>query len=734
MNQISLEFLSSRAWLWLLLAPAFLALAVWAYYRTLAPLTRPARSWLRVLRGLAFLIVLFALAEPILTLVLPEPGKPGLAVLVDGSASMALPGAGSGEESGTRAREASAIVRQLTERLGGDFRLDWFHFDSGTTPEEKPPAEKSQGNTALGAALESMTARQATRPVSGVVLVSDGANTVGHDPVGIARTSAVPIFSVRVGHELPPPDARIMRVRVDPVAFVGDPTPMEIEIASSGLPSGGVELRIEDQGRVLASQMVTLPGGDEVEQSVRLDVRPATVGLRRFHVRLVGADDPVPQNNEQSVAVRVLERKTRVLVLEGALDWDHAFLRRALDADSTFAYRFLVCDRNGRWLPERAGGPAPSGPGSLREYAAVVLGTLPDAVSRTLYAELARFVQQGGGLWVLGGRAGASRLRGTPLESLLPAQLTGGGRYDQPEGVKLEAAGLTHPVTSLTDSPTAAERVWGDLPPIWPSADRVRPRADAAVLLTFTGRGGREPAMLSAFAGEGKVLLLDAYGFWRWDFLPRGGAQKTGEAHRDFCLRAVRWLAEPTLRDRFLAEPIRGVFQNGEPPEFRARVWDERYAPIADARVTVQIFQVDSSGVQGPVRELELRPQGLAGNYGGQTEPLEPGTYRLIATAAAADRSGVLGRIESDFWVDTNGPEFQRLRPDPGTMEQVARASGGEATDRAGLGALIEKLPSVVRRMGRVREIELWNHLLLFLSFVTVLCVEWFLRRRRGLA
>jgi hypothetical protein len=94
----------------------------------------------------------------------------------------------------------------------------------------------------------------------------------------------------------------------------------------------------------------------------------------------------------------------------------------------------------------------------------------------------------------------------------------------------------------------------------------------------------------------------------------------------------------------------------------------------------------------------------------------------------------VLGRSESDFWVDSNGPEFLRLRPDRGTLEQVARASGGEATDRAGLDALIAKLPNVVRRMGRVREIELWNHFALFLSFVSVLCVEWFLRRRRGLA
>jgi hypothetical protein len=67
-------------------------------------------------------------------------------------------------------------------------------------------------------------------------------------------------------------------------------------------------------------------------------------------------------------------------------------------------------------------------------------------------------------------------------------------------------------------------------------------------------------------------------------------------------------------------------------------------------------------------------------------------------------------------------------------LEQIARASGGEATDGAGLAAVLRRLPDVVQRIGRVREIELWNHLALFVSFILVLSIEWFLRRRRGLA
>jgi hypothetical protein len=188
------------------------------------------------------------------------------------------------------------------------------------------------------------------------------------------------------------------------------------------------------------------------------------------------------------------------------------------------------------------------------------------------------------------------------------------------------------------------------------------------------------------------------------------------------------------MRDRFLAEPVRGVFQNGETPEFRARLWDDRYAPVSDARVRLEIAPADSGADLSGTRSIDLRPQGLDGNYAGRTEPLQPGSYRYVAEAQAADGQTLLGRHESVFWVDANGSEFLRVRPDPGTLEQIARASGGEATDEAGLAAILGRLPDVVQRVGRVREIELWNHLALFVSFVIVLSVEWFLRRRRGLA
>ncbi len=556
MDRYSLEFLSARATMWLALAPAFLALAVWVYYRTLAPLERPARFVLRCLRGVAFLIVLFALAEPVLTLILPEPGKPGLAVLVDRSASMMLPIAD--RSSRSRNEEAVRLVERVDAELSDRFRLDWFDFRTDLLPIDPPLEMGSGGNTALGDVIDQIAARQGSRPVGGVVLLSDGANTVGIDPVGAARNIGIPIFPVRIGQQVSPIDARILQVRTNPVAFTNEPTPVEVTIASAGLRGRSLEVRVEDRGRILASKQIIVEGGDDLEQVVRFDLRPNASGDRRFEVRIVGAEDAVPENDLRSVGVEVLERKTRVLVLEGRLDWDHTFLRRTLSSDSTFVYDFLLCDRQGRWLPERAGRSAPAGPETLRDYAVVILGDVPEsALSARFYGELAGFIERGGALLALGGRTGLGRLERTPVGRLLPAKVTGGPRGDRTLPIQLAPAGRTHPVTALDDRPGRAERAWGALPPVWPSPDRLRAKPDATVLLGFAGRGAIEPALVTGFAGEGKVALLAAHDFWRWGFLPRATGDSDANLFEELALRLVRWLAEPTKRARFLGDAIR---------------------------------------------------------------------------------------------------------------------------------------------------------------------------------
>lgn len=735
MERLSLHFLASHLWFWVLLLAPALAVAFWAYYRVLAPLERPARWILWILRGLAFALVLFALWQPVLTAVTHDTGHPGLAVLVDRSASMSLP-VGGATRGLTRAAAADATMRRLRSRLGDRYRLEWYDFAETLRPARPDSARPPAGPTALGAALEQALARADARPVVGVVLVTDGVSTSGRDPVRVAAASPVPVFAVVVGAPRPLTDAEVRSVRTNPTAFAGEPLPVRAVISTWGLGGTMARLEVREGDRLLAVREVKLLGGSGVEQEVPLEVRLTAPGTALLDVSLTAERDSIPRNDRRRVAVEVLERKTRVLVLAGRLDWDYAFLRRTLAADTTLSYTFLVQQSPGDYRVQ--GDPVlrrpPESAAELRDFAAVILVGYDERGAPVAVNEaIARFVRAGGGLFLLGGPA---RPGGWASTGLLAGVLPGTVDRDpfsqsRALSVSVTLEGQRHSATAVSDNPAETARRWAALPPLTRTGGGLIPTAEARVLLEYSGpRGLTAPALAASFTGQGKAAWLYGRGAWRWAFLP-AGTPSPDDLYAQFFLGLVRWLAEPAVRERFQVDPGKRVYQDGEPVRFTAGLWNEAYAPVSGARVRVEV-RPDSGGA--PPRSVEL-PAGLEpGRYEGEDAAFAPGAWSWEATAGDPAGGRELSRAHGRFWVESMGPEFARTVPDREALAQVTARSGGTLFEAEGVDALADAIPRAIRRQGRVREWDLWNHWLLLASFVVVLSAEWFLRRRRGLA
>ncbi len=736
MERLSLHLTAPHLWFWVILLIPSLAIAFWAYYRVLAPLERPTRAVLWTLRGLAFALALFALWQPVLTAVIHDTGRPGLAVLLDRSASMSLPAGGEDASGRTRGMEVEAAGRQLRSRLGDRFRLEWYDFAGMLLPARSDSAPPPQGPTALGAALEQAIAQSDTRPVSGIVLVTDGVNTAGRDPVRAAAASPVPIFTVAVGAARPLTDAEIRSVRTNPNAYAGEPLPVRVVISSYGLAGAPARLEAREGDRVLAYREVQLLGGQGVEQEVPLDVRLTAPGTALLNISLRTERDSIPQNDHRQVAVEVLERKTQVLVLAGRLDWDFAFLRRTLAADTTLSYTFLVQERPGSY---RVQGDAalrrpPATAADLRDFAAVILvGYEERGAPPAANEAISQFVRAGGGLFLLGGPARPGGWASTgPLADVLPGVVD---RDPFPQSRELPVAvtmeGQRHPATAASENPAETARRWAALPPLARSGGGMVPAADARVLLEYRGpRGESAPALAATFSGRGKTAWLFGRGAWRWAFLP-AGTPSPDDLYAQFLLGLVRWLAEPAVRERFQVDPGKRVFQDGEPVRFAAGLWDPAYAPVKGARVRVEV-RPDSGG--GPARSIELFAADEPGRYEGDEAAFPPGVWSWEALASDRAEGRELGRAQGRFWVEAMGPEFARTVPDREGLMQVATRSGGALFEAHNLEGLVAAIPRAIRRLGRVREWDVWNHWLLLASFVVVLSAEWLLRRRRGLA
>ena len=720
---------AGAGWLFALLAVAVVAYAVYVYRTTEAPLGGGTRALLSTLRALLLLLVIAVLCRPVLSLAVPSGADRGVAILYDVSRSLGLPGV---DPADTRAAERDRARAGLVTELGGRFPLIEIPFAErvGIPVEPTVPLGDPSGEaTALADALAGAVAAAGVRP-GAVVLVTDGTQTSGPDPVPAARRLGGPVSAVALGANRPVDDLTLVRVRANRDAFVGERTPLEAVLRLQGLPASEVEVRlvdVTDGEEELARETVALePGG--AERRVGLSFEPTRVGLRFLEVRVSGVDGEATRANDRRLfAVDVREDKTGVLLLSGSLTWEHSFLRRALDADSTLAVTGGIWN-DGRFRGARPGERIPAlDAAGLREVKVLILDHVePRQLPGGAVSAIAAYVRAGGGLVMIAGSGNSlGPWAGTPLAELFPVTLVGGGARGEVLP-RLSTEASHHALFDPTVPGAPGLDAWSDLPPVLPAAGVGAARGHAVVLLTAAAAEGGIPLLTWGAAGQGSVLLFAGEGLWRWGFL--GVTHRpAGNVMPGWWRRTVQWMSRPDVDARLEVHPVEAVVPRGRPVAFVARTLDETYRPLDGVPVDLELRSDPDSG-GAPVT---LRLTGEDGFLRGQLPPLPPGRYRYVAEAVLPGDGP--GRVEGRLAVDSLGVELERLETDHELLRRLAEATGGGVWSPDSLVGMGEAIRVAALAESERRQIDLWNHPAVFALFVLLGSSEWLLRRRRGL-
>ncbi|HLG93796.1 MAG TPA: vWA domain-containing protein, partial [candidate division Zixibacteria bacterium] len=248
-RSLGLDFPSADRWVVLILAFLFLGSLFWYYARTLPPLEKRQRRLLLGLRLLGLVCLFLVLAEPILALFLVGKGKPMVAVLVDRSGSM---------EKQSRIKQAEEAVEKLISQKG-----DWEYriLDYGDTLVDYQSLSSAQATaTAIGTVLNYVSE---TPHLAGAVVISDGGNNSGPDPVKTAEKLGVPVYAVAVGEEERRLDLGIEKINYPPVAFEGTPVKVEFVISAQGVGKTKLPLALSRGKKRIAAPIVDFAGEGE---------------------------------------------------------------------------------------------------------------------------------------------------------------------------------------------------------------------------------------------------------------------------------------------------------------------------------------------------------------------------------------------------------------------------------------------------------------------------------------
>lgn len=738
--------------LMLLSVAAVLVVFVIVTHARLRTLAWRDRLFLGALRALAVLLVLGCLFRPGLVIASAVPQRNVLAVLFDDSRSMRIPDANADGAAPTpdstrvaamqrTFADTSAVVRALGER----FAVRRFRFAAGATPVRGAQEISATGTRSdLAQALSDVRDDLNGMPLAGVVLVSDGADNGSSsldDALLALRARRVPVYTVGVGSERFARDVAVERVEAPRRTLVGATSMLEADVRLRGTNKEAVDLTVEADGRVVATQRISAPArGDLV--TVRVRVPPLPAGVHRLAVRARPlANEIVTQNNEWQTSLEVRSGPDRVLYLEGEPRPEFAFLRRAVADDSAMQVVGLMRSADRKFLRlgvqdslELLGG-FPTTREELFQYRALILGSVEAAFFTTEQLRmLADFVSvRGGGLLVLGGRAslGEGGFAGTPLADVLPLTMTRGEVNAEGPATAVQVlptrAGEVHPALQLRESLATSRTRWDSLPALTMVNRLGTLRAGATLLLAGRTEDGRSDVPVLAWQryGRGMSAVFGVQDSWLWRM--DTSIPVEDRTHQTLWRQMVRWLVDDAPAPfEITATPSRVA--PGEPITLRAQVSTAQYADVNDASVMVTVTAPDGRAEQIAL-EWSLRDDG---SYAARFTPRDTGRYTIDAMAQITRDSSQ--SATTTVLVDERGADVAQAELRTPLLRRIADETGGKYYPIADAQRIADD--AVFTNAGvTVREArDLWDMPAVFLLLALLLAAEWGYRRWKGLA
>jgi uncharacterized membrane protein len=740
-----------------LAALAAAALVVWSYRRGAAPGTSArARVALLGLRLATTAVFVVCLLRPVLVVRAVEPQRNFLAVLVDDSRSMRIAD-DNGSPRTAFVRDAFGESGGLRSALARRFTLRYFRFSA--TAERAANADAgSYGGTRsnIGEALVRTAEEMAGLPVSGIVLLTDGADTSREGlPAALRslRSAGLPVFAVGLGHESLARDVQLGRVDPPVSVLKGTTLVVDVVISQSGYAGRVVPLVVEDEGQQLASQDVTLPGDGE-PATVRVRFTLAEAGPRVLHFRVPVLDgEQVTQNNERDALVTVTDRREKILYIDGQARPEMKFLRQSVAADKnlqvvtlqrTAERKFLRLDIDG---PEDLAGGFPKTREELYAYRGIVLGSIEAAAfTPDQLRMIADFVSlRGGGLLALGGRLAFAEggYTGTPVAEALPVEMEAtkaASTFLATLKVRPTRLGLTHVATQVAATEQASAARWASLPALTSVNPIRRVKAGAAVLLTAQdGERGEQVVLVHQRYGAGKAIAFPVQDSWKWQM--HADIPVEDQTHETFWRRLLRWLVDGVPERLEVAVDHERV-ERGDPVQVTATLRDDRFIGVNDATVRAKVTGPDGGATDVPLAFVVDRD----GEYRGTFVAGQDGLYDV---AVATSRNQAPGSASSAAATKEPGGSLQarafvRAAPDdreyfdaamrPAYLRRVAEDTGGRFYTPATASTLPEDITYLGRGVTVVQEKDLWDMPAVLTLLIGLAGGEWLLRRRWGLA
>ncbi|HSO86280.1 MAG TPA: hypothetical protein VLQ91_07005 [Draconibacterium sp.] len=654
------------------------------------------RIWfLMTLRFFSFFTIAFLLLSPFIKTLKKITRNPVIIAAWDNSSSII-----STPDSVTIAAEIKNIREQVKSELSSKYTVVEYSFgENAKLLEELNFTEKK---TDYSDVINAVVNNHFNENIGALILVGDGINNQGKNPVNLMNEINFPIYTIGFGDTTEIVDSRIQDIRVNRTSFSGNKFPVEIDARFSKLKGKPVRLSVIQNEKEIAGVMVTPPNQNYFyTQELILDAGEA--GLKHFTVKTeIVENERNTKNNQAGFVINVLEKKQKILILSDGPHPDIGAIKNTLDLQTTYDVSVFTEEPY---------------PGNLSEFNLLILNQLPS--SGKSVADIVKNAQNSRIpiLFIVGNKTFLPQLNALSQGAVI-SPLAGSGEEAQ---ATLNTAFATF---NLSED---FKEILSRFPPLQVSFADYELDANFTPLFyqKIMNIETAKPLLATGTLNGRKTGFIFGEGIWRWR-LYNYYVNQNHALFNELVNQLIQYLALRQNEDNFIID-FKPVYAETDDIILKAEVYNDAFERINTEEVKIKI---QNSGNE----ELEFTFDVQGNDYFLNAGHLPMGDYTF---SASVDIAGKTFSETGRFTIVPVNFENLDLRANHNLLYQLAFQSGGRFYNTNQSEQMITDLQNNNRLKATSYLQEMVNELInlkwLFFVVLLLLSVEWFLRKFWGL-
>ena len=218
-----------------------------------------------------------------------------------------------------------SLVNKLSEK---DISYHLYQFSDNIQKVNSPQLIGNGVTTNIGIIPE--TIKQLENQIAGAVIISDGLITEGKDPIKDFQEFDFPIHTIGIGEGSELVDVTIESIDAPTVVLKSDWVDVNITIQSVGNIGDRLSVSLYNNRELQGSKHIRLMGM-ESKKEVNFRFRPKEIGKQQYEVRISSVEDEIDiQNNRQKFSLLVLKDRYKVALLTGSPNKNTSVLKQKL--------------------------------------------------------------------------------------------------------------------------------------------------------------------------------------------------------------------------------------------------------------------------------------------------------------------------------------------------------------------------------------------------------------------